>query len=52
MIACSSLTGASNIPGQDMNLVDALQCCLSGKRLAGVAPEVDLREYTLNFPPQ
>ena len=24
-----SLTGASNILGQDMNLVDALQCCLS-----------------------
>ena len=26
MIARSSLTSASNILGQDMNLVDALQC--------------------------
>ena len=29
MIVGSSLTGASNILGQDMNLVDAPQCCLS-----------------------
>ena len=29
MIVGLSLTGASSILGQDMNLVNALQCCLS-----------------------
>ena len=43
MIVNLSLTGASNILGQDMNLVNALQCCPSrGQQF--VAPEVDLRE--------
>ena len=51
LIAGSSLTGASNILGQDMNLVGAPQCLpLRGQQ--HVAPEVDLREHTSHSPPQ
>ena len=51
MITGLSLTGASNILGQDMNLVNAPQCCPS-RSWQCVAPEVDLRECTLHSPPQ
>ena len=51
MIAGSSLTGASNILEQAVNLVHALQCHPS-RGLQHVAPEVDLREFTLHLPPQ
>ena len=51
LIAGSSPTGASNILGQDMNLVGAPQCLPSRGRQR-VAPEVDLRERTLRSPPQ
>ena len=42
MIAGLSVTGASNILWQDINPVDAMQCCLLRGQLC-VAPEVDLR---------
>ena len=51
MIASSSLTGASNILGQNRNLVIAPQCCLS-RCQQFVAPEVNLRQCTLHSPPQ
>ena len=51
LIVGSSPTGASNILGQDMNPVGALQCLPSRGRQR-VAPEVDLRERTLRSPPQ
>ena len=51
MIAGSSLTGTSNILGQDMNPVNVLQCCPS-RGWQCVAPEVDLRKYTLHLPLQ
>ena len=40
MIAGPNLTGASNILGQDMNPVNALQCCMS-RGWQCVAPEVE-----------
>ena len=46
MIAGLSLTGTSNILGQDVNLVNAPQCYPS-RGWQHVAPEVDLRECTL-----
>ena len=48
LITCSSPTGASNILGQDMNLVGTLQCLPSRGRQC-VPPEVDLRERTLHY---
>ena len=50
LIAGWSLTGASNILGQDMNPVDGQ--CLPPRGQQCVAPEVDLRERTLRSPPQ
>ena len=50
LITGSSLTGASNILGQDMNPVSALQC-LPSRGWQCVASEVDLRECTLCLPP-
>ena len=49
MIAGLSLTDASNILGQDMNPVDAPQCCPS-RGWQCVAPDVDLGECTFHSP--
>ena len=51
LITGSSLTGTSNILGQDMNLVGTSQC-LPSRGQQHVAPKVDLREHTLHSPPQ
>ena len=51
VIAGLSCSGASNILGQDMNLVDAKQCFPS-RGQQHVAPEVDLSECTLHLSPQ
>ena len=51
MIVGLSLTGASKILGQDMNLVNTPQCHPS-RGWQYVAPEMDRRECTLHLPPQ